>query len=295
MSKQLKADLMLVLVTLCWGLSYIFVNMSLEQIPPLLLNAYRFLIAFVVALPLIIKDIHKVSKTTLKFGMLIGLLLSGVYMSVTYGLMYTSVSNAGFLCAMTVIFTPIFLFFVKGERPQKKLYIVLLLCLIGIGLMTLDDNLKPRFGDILCIMCAVFYAIDLIVTDHAVHKTEVNPIHLGVIQLGFTGTYMLIASSLLEEPAIPQTIEIWGVVLFLAIFCTGLAFIVQVIAQQHTTATHVGIIFTLEPVFSAIAAYVFVHEVLRPRGYVGAVLMIVGILLMEVDIKGIVKKLFIKS
>ena len=73
-----------------------------------------------------------------------------------------------------------------------------------------------------------------------------------------------------ETPRLPGSGPIWGAVAFLAVFCTGLAFIVQTLAQQYTSASHVGVIFTLEPVFAGIVAFLFAGEVLTPRAYVGA-------------------------
>ncbi len=292
MSKQVKADLMLVFVTLCWGVSYLLMDISLKEIGPLTLNAYRFLIAFFVALILAFPKIKDVNKTTIKYSAMVGTALTFVYIGATYGVMYTSLSNAGFLCALSVVTTPLLSFFVKKETPSKKIIVVLILCLVGIGLMTLNEQLKPALGDLFCIMCAFAYAVDLLITDSAVHKEEVNAFHLGVYQLAFTGIYMLVLSLILEVPVVPSKPTILISVLFLSIFCTGAAFIVQAVAQQYTSATHVGVIFTLEPVFAAIAAFIFAGEVLLPRAYLGAFLMLAGILIMEVDFKGIIINTF---
>ncbi|QHI73348.1 DMT family transporter [Aminipila terrae] len=194
------------------------------------------------------------------------------------------------MCALTVVITPILTFFIKKEAPNKKLILVFILCLVGIGLMTLNGQFKPALGDILCIMGAFAYAVDLVITDKAVHKEEVNAFQLGVYQLGFTGLYMLVLALLLEKPVLPSSPGVWESMLFLSVFCTGVAFIVQVVAQQYTSATHVGVIFAIEPVFAAIAAFLFAGEVLLPRGYLGAALMMAGILIMEVDFKSIFTK-----
>ncbi|MBE6034694.1 MAG: DMT family transporter [Clostridiales bacterium] len=287
MSKQIKADLMLMLVTLCWGVSYLLMDICLSEIGPLTLNAYRFLIAFFAAVALAFTKLKNVNKITLKYSAVIGLALTLVYIGVTYGVMYTSLSNAGFLCALTVVITPILTFLIKKETPNKKLILVLLLCLIGIALMTLNEQLKPALGDVLCIMCAFAYAVDLIIADTAVHKEEVNAFQLGVYQLGFTGLYILILALVLETPVLPVEPSVWASMLFLAVFCTGVAFIVQVIAQQYTSATHVGVIFALEPVFAAVAAFFFAGERLLPRAYLGAALMLLGIFIMEIDIKSL--------
>ncbi len=97
-------------------------------------------------------------------------------------------------------------------------------------------------------------------------------------------------SLLIERPHLPTTAATWAAALFLGLLCSGVAFVVQTVQQQYTTASHVGLIFTLEPVFSAIVAYFFAHEVLQLRGYIGAALMMVSLLVMELDWKSLLRR-----
>ncbi|MCQ4637933.1 DMT family transporter [Anaerovorax odorimutans] len=290
MTKQVKADLMLVVVTLCWGVSYYLMDLSLADLGPFTLNAFRFLGAFVIAGVIAFPKLKTVNKTTMKYSLFVGLVLVTAYIGVTFGVMHTSLSNSGFLCALTVVFTPIMAFFFKKQIPDKKLAVVVVMCLVGIGLLTLNEQLKPALGDILCIMCAVAYAVDLLLTETAVNKEEVDAFQLGVFQLGFTGAFNLILAFITEEPHFPGNGAVWGSVLFLAVFCTGVAFIVQTIAQQYTSASHVGVIFALEPVFAGVVAFFLAGEVLLPRAYAGAVLLIASLFVMEIDFKKICGK-----
>lgn len=144
-------------------------------------------------------------------------------------------------------------------------------------------SFAPRTGDILCLCVAFCYSIDVLLTERAVHLPDVNPVTLGVCELGVVGIVTLIMSLSIEQPRLPQTTAVWAGALFLGVFCSGIAFVIQTVQQQYTTAAHVGLIFTLEPVFSAIIAYFFVHEVLKPQGYLGAALMLLSLVLMEAD------------
>ncbi len=290
MNKQMKADMMLVLVTLCWGVSYYLMDLCLLEMGPLNLNAFRFLGAFIIAFVIAFPKLRSVNKTTLKYALYIGISLVITYMGATYGVMYTSLSNSGFLCALAVVFTPIMAFFFKKQKPEKKLILVVIMCVIGIGLLSLNEELKPALGDILCIMCAFAYTIMMLITETAVGKEEVDAFQLGVFQQGFTGIFMLILSFTFEEPCFPSSAAGWGAALFLAVFCTGVAFIVQSIAQQYTSASHVGVIFTLEPVFAGIVAFFFAGEVLLPRAYFGAFLLVASLFVMEIDLKKLLKK-----
>lgn len=283
MKTQLKADLALLFITWTWGISYLLVDWSLNEIGPLTLNAYRFLIAFfVIAIPFY-KKMRGISKTTLKYGVIIGIALTLTYFGATFGVMYTSLSNAGFLCALSVVFTPILGFLVKGHKLSKKFWIGVFICTIGLGLLTLNETFKPAFGDILCIMCAFFYAVDLNITETACSKENVDVFQMAVIELFIVGAANLLLAFVFEKPAIPtQPVTIYST-LFLAVFCSGISIVVQSSAQRYTSASHVGMIFSLEPVFAAIVAYYFAGEVLTRNGYIGATLMVLSIFMVEID------------
>ena len=290
--------MMLILVTLCWGISYYLMDVALSDMDPFTLNAHRFLGAFAVAALLSWKKLVNVNKTTLKYSVLVGVALVFVYIGATFGVKYTTLSNSGFLCALTVIFTPIIGFIFLRQRLSRKMLIAVLMCFVGIALLTLKDdfsiNMANLKGDLLCTMCGVAYAIDLLLTEKAVAHEEVDAFQLGVFQLGVTGVCNLILAFLVETPHFPTEPSIWGAVAFLSIFCTGVAFIVQPIAQQYTSASHTGVIFALEPVFAGIVAFVLVGEVLTAKAYLGAVLMVASIFVMEIDFTDLKRK-FLKN
>ena len=293
-NRQFTADMMLLLVTLCWGISYYLMDVALRELGPLTLNAYRFLGAFLVALLFSWKRLLHVSRTTLKYSLFLGIALFFVYTSVTFGVQFTTLSNSGFLCALTVIFTPIMGFVFLKQKISRKMALSVLICFLGIALLTLKDdfsiNTAHLKGDVLCILCAVFYAVDLLLTERAVKNEEVDPYQLGVFQLGITGLLSLIFAIIAETPQLPSAPDVLGAVVFLSIFCTGVAFIVQPIAQQYTTASHVGVIYALEPVFAGAVAFVLAGEVLTVKAYIGAVLMMASIFIMEIDFKRLFSK-----
>lgn len=290
MSKQLKADLMILLVTIAWGASFYAIDVSLREIGPLTLNAYRFGVAFFIIFAFFPKKLIHVNKQTLKYSFLTGIALALAYIFATYGVLYTSLSNVAFLCAMSVIFTPILGFLFKHQSIHKKFILVLVICVTGMALLTLNEEFKLAFGDIICIGCSIAFAINLLIIETAVTKEEVNPFQLSVYVLAMVGIIMTVLSLLFETPTLPQTPAVWVSTLFLAIFCTGLAMVVQVMAQQHTTASHVGLIYTMEPVFAAIVAYIMIGEVLSPRGYLGASMMLLSIVIMEVDLTRVLSR-----
>lgn len=92
-------------------------------------------------------------------------------------------------------------------------------------------------------------------------------------------------SLLTETVRLPSTAISWGATLALSILCTAVGYIVQATAQQYTSATHTGLILSLEPVFSAILGFAFLGEILSSRGYAGAAILLISVLIAEVDFK----------
>jgi drug/metabolite transporter (DMT)-like permease len=137
-------------------------------------------------------------------------------------------------------------------------------------------------------MCSLAFAVHIIVT--GIFAKEVDPVTLGVIQLGFAALYSSIFSIIFENPTLPSTTESWFTVLVLSVFCTAVGFIVQTFAQKHTTSVHTGLIFSLEPVFAAFFAFTFAHEILLIKGYIGGIILVASIINVEVDLKSLIKK-----
>lgn len=294
MTKQLKADFMLLLITIFWGISYYLSDISLSDMGSFTLNAHRFLIAFFAAALFSFPKLKNVSKNTLKYSLIIGTALTFVYIGANLGVQYTTLSNTSFLCGLAVVFTPIVSSIIHKKVPDKKLTLVIVMTTAGIALLTLKDNFALNYsnllGDAASVMCALVYAIDLNITEKAVSLEDVDPFQLGVFQLGVTGVLSFTLAVIFEKPHFPTQPSIWASVLFLAILCTGAAFVVQAIAQQYTTASHVGVIFSLETVFAGIVAFAFAKEVLTFKAYFGAALMIASIFIMEIDFKELIKK-----
>ena len=253
MDHQRRADLMLLLATSFWGISNCLTAICLRDMQPLTLNAFRFITAFLVLGFVFRKNLRRVSLVTVKYSILVGLSLVIVYTSLTYGVMYTSVSNAGFIGALSVVTTPILEFIVYRKKPEKKFGVSMVLCLVGLALMTLSETLKPAF-------------------------------------LAVVGVVISVLSVFLETPALPGTAKVWAASLFLGIVCSGVCLVIQSVFQRHTTASRASLIFTLEPVFSAIFAFFLLGERIGVRGYLGAALMLASLVLVEVDVGALFKK-----
>lgn len=278
---QLKANVMLLIVTIFWGSSYLFMKMGLVVIPEFNLIALRFGIAFLLAGFVFHRRVNHVDYKTIKYAFILGSILFLVFAFITFGIKSTSASNAGFLVSLTVIFVPLLLAIFLRKKPEKRIFLGVSLALTGIGFLTLNDQLKISSGDFLCILGALFYAIHIIVTGKL--TKDVDSITLGVLQLGFTGAWGLLSSILFETPQLPSTTESWISVLGLGVLCSAIGFVVQTAAQKYTTPTNTGLLFSLEPVFAALFAVVFAGEKLTTKGYLGAILVLFSVFITQID------------
>ncbi|MEW9121461.1 MAG: DMT family transporter [Thermotaleaceae bacterium] len=281
MTNQLKADLMMIVVTLFWGSSYLFMKMGLDSLQEYNLIALRFGIAFIIAALIFSKRLLKIDLTTIRYAFILGSLLFLVFTAITFGVKSTTTSNAGFLVSLAVIFVPLLTSILYRKVPPRELIIASLLAITGIGLLTLTSGLAIHQGDLLCILGAFLYAVYIVVT--GVLTKNVDSLSLGIVQLGFTSLWGLLFSWIFEIPKLPNTYNSWIAVLGLGILCSAIGFTAQAVAQQYTTATHTGLIFSLEPVFAASFAFFFTGEILTPKGYLGAVLVLLGVLSAEVN------------
>ena len=177
---QKIADLMILFVAVSWGFSFMAMDIALTELTPITLNAFRFVGAFMVAMIFAFKKMKGISKETVRYSIVLGTTLFLVYLTSTYGVKYTSLSNAGFLCAMSVVTTPLIAFLFKGVKQNKKFVFAIVVSTVGMALLMLKGSLSVAWGDVLCITTAIIYGVHLNMAETAVAKSEVDAFHLGV-------------------------------------------------------------------------------------------------------------------
>lgn len=280
--KPLKADLMILFITICWGSSYLFMKMGLDSLGEFNLIALRFGLAFILAGVIFLPRLRQVNVKTIRYAMLLGFILFIMFTALTFGLKTTTTSNAGFLVSLTVVFVPLLHTFLFKKKIENKVVVSILLALTGIALLTIQLPFTFNFGDLFCIAAALCYALHINMVSTAAQK--VDTLSLGILQLGFTGLYAFISSLLFEAPVWPSTTNSWMAVLVLSVVCTAVGFIFQTIAQQYTTATRTGLVFSLEPVFAALVGFWFAHEILNSNQYLGAALVFLSVVISSVNV-----------
>ena len=277
MNKQLQANFLIVLVALFWGSTYFLTKMAVAELEPFNLTALRFGTAFVITALFFFKRIRKADRTVIKYSIILGVLAVIAVLSMTFGVQYTTASNAGFLISLSVVMIPLISVVVLKKRIKAKLLLSVILATIGIVCLTLNEQLTINKGDILCILCATSFAVQVLIMERI--PKSADSVAIGALQLGITAMVNFILSFFLENFTVPSDLKVWGVIVILGVFCTAFCYIIQIYALKDTSAIQAGIILSLEPVFSAIFAYIFLGELLSKQGYIGAILLFISVIL----------------
>ena len=277
MNKQLQANFLIVLVALFWGSTYFLTKMAVEELEPFNLTALRFGTAFIITALFFFKRIRNADRTVIKYSIILGVLAVIAVLSMTFGVQYTTASNAGFLISLSVVMIPLISVVVLKKKIKAKLLLSVILATIGIVCLTLNEQLTINKGDILCILCATSFAVQVLIMER-IPKTA-DSVAIGALQLGITAVVNFILSFFLENFTVPSDLKVWGVIVILGVFCTAFCYIIQIYALKNTSAIQAGIILSLERVFSAIFAYIFLGELLSKQGYIGAILLFISVIL----------------
>lgn len=289
LSLQGKANILMVIVTMFWGLSYTFIVMGLAVLEGYNVIALRCIIAFIIAGLLFLPKMLRVTKKTIYYASIQGILLFAVFALSLFGLKTTSVGNAGFILSLTVVLVPIFTSFLDKRLPSRAVSFAIVATMIGITILTFKETLAFQTGDLLVAMAAVCYSIYLILNSK--FTKDVESISYGVYQLGVAGVLGAIFTLVLETPTLPTTSLGWVAILGLGVICTAFCFVAQAVVQQYTSPTHTGLIFSLEPIFAAIFAVIFLGEGLTSPLIIGGAFILIGNFVAQLEQLSTAKKL----
>ncbi len=276
------ADSSLVLICVFWGMSFILVKQAIEEINLYYFIFLRFAIATSILLPLFSRRLKHLNLKLVRDGVILGGFLFIAFITQTVGLQYTSASNAGFITGLHVVLVPLMLAIFFKKKPALTATVGAFIAAVGLFFLTVSDQFTINRGDVWVILCSVSVAFQVILTGWYAVRHDVYLLALVQIitVLFLTG----ITTAFIGGAAVPLSVLspfVIFVIILMAVFATAFNFTVQVWAQQYTTPTRAAVIFTMEPVFAALFAYLWGGEILNFRGYFGAALIFLGIILSE--------------
>lgn len=283
-----KYKILLFMTAAVWGSGFPITKIALNYgISPNAILAVRFLSASVLLFLYLCYKKEKIEKTEMKLGLFTGSLLSLGFSLQTVGLSYTTASKNAFLTGTYVVLTPFFAWIFTKKMPRKQVYLSCFLSLTGIFLLSWSgENFSMQFGDILSLLCAVFYAIQISYMSARIGNK--NPLHVNFFQMLSAGILTLVYNILLEEGSVfsfPENRVQFFSVTFLVIFNTLLAYSAQTVAQKYVESSLVCLILSTEILFGAFISFLFLGEILSFQSLLGGFLMFLSIFLAEFEWK----------
>lgn len=288
MSKPMSL-LSALLCTFIWGTTFIAQDTGMDKIGPLTFNGARFFIGFISIIPFalliekqkIVREINKNKRLFYKLLFFVGLFLFlGTYIQQA-ALLYTDVANAAFFTIFYVPLVPIILFFYYSKSIHWSIWPATLFCIVGVYFLSDFSNATIRLGDSLVILCAFFWSLHIIFIGIFIKNFNL-PLFFGSLQALVVAFFSTIFAIFFETITIVNILNESISIIYAGALSGGVAFTLQIYAQKNISAAAVAIIFSLEAVFAAIAAWIFLDQILGINNVVGCMLILIGVLLSQI-------------
>ncbi len=278
LSRHNQADLSMLIISFIWGTAFVVVKNALADIGPILFVGLRFTLAFLVLAAVSYKDIIKIRRSTIGAGSLIGFFLFIGYVFQTVGLKYTTSSNAGFVTGVSVVLVPIMYCLLYRKKPSLITIITVTMAAIGLFLISVPlGSITLSYGDLLVLVGAFGFALHIILVNHYSHQH--NALAITGIQILLVGILCLAIGCIFEPIPARISFNAMFAIIVTSVLATALAFLVQNYMQKFSTPTHFAVVLTSEPVFAALAGYLWAGERLTSAGLVGAGLILLAMLI----------------
>lgn len=275
------AEAALFLTATAWGSTFFLTKQSLAWVDPLVLVGYRFSAAALLLLLGLAARRRGVLENARR-GLILGIVLCVVLVAQTIGLGYTRASNSGFITGTSVVFVPLIALVVSRSVPRPPTMIAVAACILGLLLLTSGVRGFNR-GDALTLLCAFAAGVHILLVD-SIRRRGTDPYILGVQQFAVVGTLSLFMGAILQRPFVVERRETALVILYLALVPTLLAYVIQLVAQRHTSPTRTALILVQESPIAAIFAWTLGGEAPRWNGVVGGALMLAALMVADATI-----------
>ena len=271
------SSITLLCVSVIWGLSFTAQKEGMRFIGPMLFNGIRFFLGALALLPVLLLRRKPAQKTGF-WPLLAGLALFVGAGLQQIGIVHTTAGNAGFITGLYIVLVPVLGIFL-GQKIPLLSWFALLLSVPGLFLLSVGDGLRIGTGDLLVLASALFWAIHVLIIGHSANRYDT--IRIAVLQYGVCAVLSIIAAFLTEEIHAPAVLSAAPAIFYGGIVSVGVAYTLQIVGQKHAHPAHAAIILALEGLFAALGGYLFLREMLSPRQFAGAALMLGAVLISQ--------------
>lgn len=291
----LRQNIFPVLAALIWGTAFVAQSICADKVPPFAFNALRSFIAVILLLAVAKlfdenarkrgKEISAVNwKKLAAGGSVCGICLAIAANLQQTGIVDTAAGKAGFLTALYVVLVPVLALFLK-KRASFQVWIGVLIAAAGLYFLCIKrgESFSLRTSDILLLLCAFFFACQVLAVDYFI--SFVDGVKLSCAQFLVAGVISAVLSMCFETIDWSAVVHCIWPILYVGVFSSGVAYTLQILAQEGSDPTVVTVLLSLESVFSVLAGAVLLHDRLSGREYLGCVLMFIAVILAQIPLK----------
>lgn len=281
MSNKVKGSLLLILAAMIWGSSFIVMKSAVDFLTPNVLLFIRFTLATIIMVIMFFKYVKDTKLKDLKGGMITGTCLFMAYLVQTLGLTMTTPGKNAFLTAVYCAIVPFLVWLFYHKRPDNYNFMAALLCILGVGFVSLDGDLAINMGDLLTLVGGIFYAFHILAIKK--YSKVMHPIKLTTLQFAMAAVLAFFASLLFEDLSLVNQIN-RSIVLqlgYLAFFATAITLLCQNIGQHLVSECNAAILLSLESVFGVAFSVLLYGEVLTLKVITGFILIFIAIIISE--------------
>lgn len=293
MKNKIKSTALLFLTAIIWGFAFVAQRVGADYVGAFTFNGVRFILGACSLIPVILifeKEEFNKKKfiKTLWTGILAGVILFIASSLQQFGIVFTgSAGKAGFLTGLYIVLVPL-IRFVMGKKTSVLTFFGAIFAVIGLFFLCMTgDKITFGIGDIVLIIGAFFWASHILVVDKFVNS--ISALKFSMIQFYTCGILSMIFAMFTETIEFSAIKEAGIPILYGGLMSVGVAYTCQILGQKNADPTFASIVFSTESVFSAIGGALILHEMMSSRGYLGCVLIFIGIILSQITINDIKK------
>ncbi len=296
--KKMISNCMLLITAFIWGSSFVAQSKGLDYVGPFTFNTVKNIIGGFFLIPIIMvidkikmknqladqqfKEEKIMNKTLIIGGILCGIALYAGCSLQQFGLLYTTAGKSGFITALYIVIVPLLGIFFKN-RITLKVWISVVVAIFGFYLLCITENFNINKGDIITLVCALFFSIHILLIDY--FSPRVDGVRMSCIQFFVCGIISFFSMIIFEEPSISSILSAWLPLAYAGFLSCGVAYTLQVIAQKDTEPVIASLIMSLEAVFAALSGWLILHEVLSVQEFIGCILVFVAIVITQLPSK----------
>ena len=265
--------------SLIWGSSFLIMKNSVDAIEPHFLLGIRFTIGCLLLCLLFHRRLKSLNRSYFFRGGLIGLLLFLAYSLQTIGLTDTTPGKNAFLTAIYCVLVPFLYWVVDRKKPDAYHLAAAFISIVGIGLVSIDSNLTIRFGDAFTLAGGFFYAAQMVAV--AKFGRDRDPVLITILQFAYAALFSWIVAIFSEDMVLPKNAGVLTGILYLSVFATAVALLLQNVGQKYTSPAPAAVILSLESVFGVLFSVIFYREEVNLKLLIGFLFIFLAVIISE--------------